>query len=118
MVQEELEQEVADYLERERYEGPPGRSGGAAKRVRAGAHPHGGMRNRAASGQLRGMQSPYKSKLMQFVQGNSDALERLVIQMYARVLCTRDIEEAFRDPYAEELVPGRTATSDLAESLC
>jgi len=44
-------------------------------------------------------------------------LERLVVQMYARGLSTRDIEEAFRDPYTGELLLGRTAISELTESL-
>jgi hypothetical protein len=35
--------------------------------------------------------SPYRSRLiMEFLSGNSEALERLVVEMYARGLSTRD----------------------------
>lgn len=117
MVQKALEQEVADYLGRERYE----RRQEDQEGLRNGYEPG---HVRTAEGeivlqvpQVRGTRRPYNSKLMEFLRGNSDVLERLVVQMYARGLSTRDIEEAFRDPYTGELLLGRTAISELTESL-
>lgn len=117
MVQKALEQEVADYLGRERYE----RRQEDQEGLRNGYEPG---RIRSAEGeivlqvpQVRGTNGPYNSKLMEFLRGNSDVLEYLVVQMYARGLSTRDIEEAFRDPHTGELLLGRTAISELTESL-
>jgi len=38
--------------------------------------------------------------------------------MYARGLSTRDMEEGFRDAHTGELLLGRTAISELTDSLC
>jgi transposase-like protein len=38
--------------------------------------------------QVREADEPYRSKLMEFLDGNSDVLERLVVEMYARGLST------------------------------
>ncbi len=82
MVQEALEQEVADYLGRE-----------CRERSQEGQH---GLRNRhgpepirTAEGEIvlqvpqaRGARRPQNSKLMELLRGSSDVLERLVVQMY------------------------------------
>lgn len=47
--------------------------------------------------QVRGAAEPYRSSLMSFLEGNSEVLDRLVTEMYARWLSTRDVEDAFRD---------------------
>jgi putative transposase len=44
---------------------------------------------------------PYRSTLMGFLEGGSEVLERLVAEMYARGLSTRDVEDAFRDATGE-----------------
>ena len=117
VVQEALEQEVADRLGRERY----ARREADQQGLRNGYEPG---RIRSAEGeivlqvpQVRGTQEPYRSKLMEFLRGNSDVLEYLVVQMYTRGLSTRDVEEAFRDPYSGELLLGRSAVSELTDSL-
>jgi putative transposase len=117
VVQEALEQEVADRLGRERY----ARREADQQGLRNGYEPG---RIRSAEGeivlqvpQVRGTQEPYRSKLMDFLRGNSDVLEYLVVQMYTRGLSTRDVEEAFRDPYTGELLLGRSAVSELTDSL-
>lgn len=33
---------------------------------------------------------PYRSKLMEFLDGNPEALEQLVVEMYVRELSTRE----------------------------
>jgi transposase-like protein len=116
MVQQALEQEVTDFLGRERYERQPEVSG-----YRNGykpGHLHSAEGEIAfAVPQVRASEQPYRSKLLEFVRGNSDVLEYLVTQMYSRGLSTRDVEEAFRDPYSGELLLSRTAVSEITDSL-
>ncbi|MCA1838649.1 MAG: IS256 family transposase, partial [Actinobacteria bacterium] len=61
--------------------------------------------------------APYRSKLVEFLGGNSEALERLVVEMYARRLSTRDVEECFRDAKTGELMISRSAVSEITERL-
>ncbi len=99
LAQELLEEEATDFLGRDRY-------------VRhRGTEPHRGYRNgyepgrvRTAEGaiplqlpQVRQTPVPYQSRLLSFLRGHTDVLERLVAEMYARGLSTRDIEDTFRD---------------------
>jgi len=116
MVQQALEQEVTDYLGRERYERRP-----EVRGYRNGYKPG---RIRSAEGeiafellQVRGSKETYRSKLLTFLRGNSDVLEYLVAQMYSRGLSTRDVEDAFRDPYTGEMLLSRTAVSESTDSL-
>lgn len=116
IVQQVLEQEVTDYLGRERYERQP-----EVKGYRNGYKPG---RIRSAEGeiplqvpQVRGTNDDYHSKLLEFLRGNSDVLEYLVTQMYSRGLSTRDVEEAFRDPLTGELLLSRSAVSEITDSL-
>jgi hypothetical protein len=46
--------------------------------------------------QVRDLEVTYRSKLIEFLAGNTEALDRLVVEMYARGLSTRDIEDAFQ----------------------
>ena len=116
VVQQALEQEVTDFLGRERYERQPEVTG-----YRNGYKPG---RIRSAEGeialempQVRGSEQPYQSRLLEFLRGNSDVLEYLVTQMYSRGLSTRDVEDAFRDPYTGELLLSRRAVSEITDSL-
>jgi transposase-like protein len=116
VVQQAIEQEVTDFLGRERYERQPEVTG-----YRNGYKPG---RIRSAEGeiplqmpQVRGSEQPYQSRLLQFLRGNSDVLEYLVTQMYSRGLSTRDVEDAFRDPYTGELLLSRSAVSEITDSL-
>jgi len=89
---------ATDFLGRDRY-------------VRhRGADPHRGDRNgyepgrvRTAEGdiplqipQVRQTPVPYQSRLLSFPRGHTDVLDRLVAEMYARGLSTRDIADPFR----------------------
>ena len=118
LLQEMLEQEVTDYLGRERYQ------------RRDPAESHRGYRNgyepgrmRTTEGEMR-VQVPqvreapetYHSSLMEALQGNSSVLERLAVQMYTRGLSTRDIEEALEQATGERLL-SRSAVSVLSESV-
>jgi hypothetical protein len=96
VVQELVEGEQADFL-------------GGRGHYQWREHGQGGFRNgyeprriRTAEGplsvrlpQVRGAGGPFRSTLMSFVEGNSEVLDRLVVEMYARGMSTRDIEDAF-----------------------
>lgn len=118
VVQELLEQEVTDHLERGPYE-----------RTEAG-EPHRGYRNgykprqlRTAEGalpvwrpQVRAVAEPFESRLWAFLRGHSDVLQRLATEMYARGLSDRDIDEAFTDATGTRLL-SRSAVSEITEAL-
>jgi putative transposase len=53
---------------------------------------------------------------MSFLEGNSDVLDRLVVEMYARGMSTRDIEDAFRDVTGELLI-SKSAASEITDRL-
>jgi len=118
VVQEMVEQEVTDYLERGHYE------------RRRPEQEHRGYRNgyepgriRTAEGeivvqvpQVRDSPETYRSRLMTFLRGNSDVLERLAVEMYVRGLSTRDIEDALEEATGDRLL-SRTAVSQITEVL-
>ena len=118
VVQEMVEQEVTDYLERDHYQ------------RRRPEQEHRGYRNgyepgriRTAEGeivvqvpQVRDAPETYRSQLMAFLRGNSDVLERLAVEMYARGLSTRDIEDALEEATGDRLL-SRTAVSQITEVL-
>jgi putative transposase len=118
VVQEMVDQEVTDYLERDHYQ------------RRRPEQEHRGYRNgyepgrmRTAEGeivvqvpQVRDAPETYRSRLMSFLRGNSDVLERLAVEMYARGLSTRDIEDALEEATGDRLL-SRTAVSQITEVL-
>ena len=118
VVQEMVEQEVTDYLERDHYQ------------RRRPEQEHRGYRNgyepgriRSAEGeivvqvpQVRDAPETYRSRLMTFLRGNSDVVERLTVEMYARGLSTRDIEIALEEATGDRLL-SRTAVSQITEVL-
>lgn len=118
LVQELLEQEITDFLGRGHYE------------RRSDGETHSGYRNgykpgrvRSAEGeipvsipQVRDTAGPFDSRLLSFLRGHTDVLERLVAEMYARGLSTRDIEDAFRDSTGVPLI-SRTGVSQVTEAL-
>jgi putative transposase len=118
LAQEVLEEEVTDFLSREGY-----------VRHRDG-QPHRGYRNgyepgrvRTAEGeiplqvpQVRQTPEPFQSKLLTFLRGHTDVLLRLIAEMYARGLSTRDVEDAFRDGTGHCLVSA-SAVNELTDRL-
>src|ERR687893_1978951 len=115
VVQELLEGEQADYLGgRGRYErrgeGQVGsRNGYESGRVRTAEGAF-----EVALPQVRGAGQPFRSSLMSFLDGNSEVLERLVSEMYARGLSTRDVEDAFRDATGELLI-SKSVVSEITD---
>jgi putative transposase len=119
IVQQALEQEQEDFLGRGRYERHEG-----AEKGRSYRNGYEDSTLATAEGevsvrmpQVRGGGAPYRSKLMEFLSGNSEALERLVTEMYARGLSTRDVEECFRDASTGELMISRSAVSEITDRL-
>jgi putative transposase len=53
---------------------------------------------------------------MGFLDGNSEVLDRLVNEMYARGLSTRDVEDAFTDATGELLI-SKSAVSEITDRL-
>jgi putative transposase len=116
IIEEGLEAEVRDALGREYYE-----HGGAAAR---------GYRNGVREGRLKtaegaiaysapqvtGGEVPFRSQLRRHLRGHSEALEDLAIEMLARGLSVRDIEDAFKDETGRLLL-SKTAVSELGERL-
>lgn len=116
VIQEVLEQEVQDYLGRgyfeRKAEATPGHRNGYEKR-----------QIKTAEGQLlidvpqlRNTEVPYQSKFMKQNKSTSPELERLAMEMYARGLSTRDIEDTLKDEDGNVVV-SRTAVSEITESL-
>ena len=54
--------------------------------------------------------------LMSPLGGNSEVLDRLVAELYARGLSTRDVEDAFRDATGELLI-SKSAVSGITDRL-
>jgi putative transposase len=116
MVQEILEQEVQDYLGRGYYErNSESRSG----------HRNGyeSKRIKTAEGkvvidvpQLRNTEETYRSQFLNQQNTLSPELERLAIEMYARGLSTRDIEDALKDENGTPLI-SKTGVSEITKEL-
>jgi len=117
VAQQLLEAEQADFLGgRGRYErraeGQDGsRNGYERGRIRTaeGAVP-------VQVPQVRGADQPFRSSLISFLEGNSEVLERLVAEMYARGLSTRDVEDAFKDATGELLI-SKSAVFEITDQL-
>ena len=96
LVQELLEQEVTDHLGRDYYE------------RRGPGEPANGYRNGYKPGKIRTSEgridieipqvrnTDFESRVLAWLRHDSEVLTKLVAEMYARGLSTRDIEDAFR----------------------
>jgi transposase-like protein len=116
IIEEGLEAEVRDALGRDYYE--------------HGAEPGRGYRNGLREGRLKtaegfiaysapqvaGGAEPFRSELRDHLKGHSEALEDLAVEMLARGLSVRDIEDAFKTETGRLLL-SRTAVSELGERL-
>ena len=116
ILEEALEGEVRDRLGRERYErteGPPTgyRNGYRTGRMKTAE----GMVEYAAP-QVRATSEPFVSAVRENLAGRTGALEDLAIELYARGLSTRDIEDTFTDEKGHRLL-SRAAVSEITERL-
>ncbi len=117
IVEEVLEAELRDVLGRGYYE--------------HGAEPGRGYRNGTRMGRLKtaeglveygvpqvaDREEPFHSKVREQLAGRTEELERVVVEMYARGLSTRDIEATLRDEATGKLLISRTAVSEVTERL-
>ena len=116
MVQELLEEEAKDFLGRDHYQ----RRKEDQRGYRNGYEP---FEVNTAEGrvtvykpQLRDTDRPFRSKLSAFLKNNSEVLKKLAIEMYARGLSTRDIEDALLEATGEKIL-SRTSVSKVTEIL-
>ena len=97
IVEEGLEAEVRDALGRGYYEHGSGSVGGHRNGVREGHLKTAEGRIFYAAPQVAGTVEPFRSELRGHLKGQSEALEDLAVEMLARGLSVRDIEDAFKD---------------------
>ena len=115
VLQELLEAEQREFLGVERYQRDSQRNG-----QRNGYEPaymetcEGRVEMQAP--QVRDSSQPFQSRLLDFLKGRTETLERLVNEMYAHGLSTRDIEIAFTDATGG-CVLSKTAVSEVTERL-
>jgi putative transposase len=116
VVEEALEAEVGDTIGREYYEHGAGPGQGHRNGYRPG-------RVKTAEGfvdysapQVAGREEPFHSAIREHLKGHTQALEGLAIEMLARGLSVRDIEDAFKDE-SGRLLLSRTAVSELGAQL-
>ena len=116
IVEEALEGEAGDAVGRDYYE--------------HGAQPGQGYRNGYRTGRLKtaeglmeystpqiaGRDEPFRSAIREHLKGHTQGLEDLAIEMLARGLSVRDIEDAFKDE-SGRLLLSKTAVSQLGERL-
>ncbi|HEY1863295.1 MAG TPA: IS256 family transposase [Roseiarcus sp.] len=116
IVEEALEGEVADALGRERYaRGDRGKTGyrngyrmGKVKTAEGAVD--------YSAPQVRETPEPFVSGVRAALSGRTQALEDLAVELYARGLSTRDIEDAFTDESGRRLL-SRAAVSEITERL-
>lgn len=116
IVEEALEAESRDALGRDYYEHGASAGQGWRNGVRTG-------RLKTAEGfvdyaapQITGRDEPFRSEIRESLKGRTQALEDLAVEMLARGLSVRDIEDAFRDE-SGRLLLSRTAVSEIGERL-
>ncbi len=116
IVEEALEGEVRDALDRGYYErgdapGQGHRNGHRTQRLKTA---EGGLEYSAP--QVAGLEQPFRSALRDHLKGHTEALESLAVEMLARGLSVRDIEDAFKDETGRLLL-SKTAVSEIGKQL-
>jgi transposase-like protein len=116
MMQEMLEAEATEFLGRGHYK----RKGENDRGYRAGYE---SRKVKTAEGmipieipQMRDTAMSYSSKLRKFFKGNTECLEKLAVEMYAKGLSTRDIEDALYEATGDQIL-SKSSVSRIAEVL-
>ena len=116
IIEEALEAETRDALGRGHYER-------GAEEGRGYRNGHRTGRLKTAEGaiefstpQIAGRDETFRSELRGHARGRTEALEDLAVEMLARGLSVRDIEDALRADHGRLLL-SRTAVSELGEQL-
>ncbi len=116
LVQELLEEEATDFLGRDYYERRSEDQDGSRNGYKKRSIKTAEGKIPVYQPQVRDAEEPYRSRLWQFLKGNSDVLQYLVAEMYARGLSTRDIEDTFTDSSGECLI-SKSAVSQVTDTL-
>ena len=116
ILEEALEGEVRDEIGRERYARAAGEASGYRNGYRTGRMKTAEGMVEFAAPQVRGTTKPFVSAIRQNLAGRTEALEDLAVELYARGLSTRDIEETFTDETGRRLL-SRAAVSEITERL-
>jgi putative transposase len=116
IVEEALEGEVGDALDRGYYERGDApsqghRNGHRTQRLKTA---EGGLEYSAP--QVAGLEPSFRSALRDHLKGHTEALESLAVEMLARGLSVRDIEDAFKDETGRLLL-SKTAISEIGKQL-
>lgn len=116
IVEEALDAEATDALGRQRYERAEGGARGYRNGYRRGTVKTAEGAVDYAAPQLRDTPEPFVSAMRQALAGRTEALEDLAVELYARGLSTRDIEETFTTEDGKRLL-SRAAVSEVTERL-
>jgi putative transposase len=116
IVEEALEAESGDAVGRDYYAHGAEAGQGYRNGTRSG-------RLKTAEGfvdysapQIAGRDEPFRSEIREHLKGRTQALENLAVELLARGLSVRDIEDAFRDE-SGRLLLSKTAASEIGERL-
>src|SRR5512139_3695503 len=116
IVEEALEGEAGDALGREYYEHGAQPGQGYRNGYRPGRLKTAEGRMEYSAPQIAGRDEPFRSAIREHLKGHTQWLEDLAIEMLARGLSVRDIEDAFKDENGRLLL-SKTAVSQLGERL-
>lgn len=116
VVQELLEHEVTAFLGREHYRRGPRRMRGYRNGYRVKRVPTAEGAMSVHVPPVRNTAEPLESRLLTFLTGHREVLQRLVTEMSARGLSTRDIEDAFPDATGTRLLT-KSPVSAITETL-
>ena len=116
IVEEALEAESRDVLGRDYYEHGASPGQGWRNGVRMGRLKTAEGLVDYAAPQIAGREEPFRSDIRESLKGRTQALEDLAVELLARGLSVRDIEDAFRDE-SGRLLLSRSAVSEIGERL-
>jgi len=116
IVAEALEGEVSDGLGRGRYERGEGEKAGYRNGYRPGKMKTAEGAVDYSAPQVRDTPEPFVSSVRAALSGRTRELERLAVELYARGLSSRDIEDTFTDETGRRLL-SRAAVSEITEKL-
>lgn len=116
IIEEALEAEVTEVLGRKYYENGAAKGEGYRNGCRPGKLKTAEGLVRFAAPQVSDRSEPYRSRIKEHLKGQSEELEKLAVELYARGLSTRDIEAAFSDDLGQLLL-SRSAVSRMTERL-
>ncbi len=118
LIAELVEREVSEFLGRGYYErqGEEADHRGYRNGIRERTFKSGEGSVKVPISRLRETPEPFESRLLGHLGKKTDRLERLAIEMYARGLSTRDIEEVLRDDDGSLLL-SRSSISEVTEVL-